>query len=146
MPATPESGNVLAFDYGTRTTGVAIGNRLTARARALAALATGDWARFDALVAEWNPDCFVVGLALARDGGEQPMTRATRAFAAELERRYARRAHLHDERYSSGEAARRFADRRARGAAKRKDAAAIDALAAEVVLDAWFAENGAQAP
>ena len=141
MPATPESGNVLAFDYGTRTTGVAVGNRITATARAIAALPTGDWPRFDALVAEWNPDRFVVGLALALDGGEQPMTRATRAFAAELERRYARPAHLRDERYSSAEAARRFAQRRASGNAKRKDAAAIDALAAEVILDAWLAES-----
>lgn len=141
MPVTPDGGNVLAFDVGTRLVGIAIGNRLTASARALAAVANGDWARFDALVEEWRPDCLVVGLPLALDGTEQPMTRIAREFAVALERRYRRPVRLVDERHSSREAARRFAARRARGTARRKDAAAIDALAAEVILEAWFADG-----
>jgi putative Holliday junction resolvase len=146
MPATPESGasagsdSILAFDCGTRLVGVAIGNRLTASARALTVLPAGDWARLDALVADWRPGHFVVGLPLALDGGEQPMTRAARAFAAELQRRYAGAVHLVDERHTSNEAARRFAAQRARGTAKRKDAAAIDALAAQIILEAWLAD------
>ena len=146
MPATPEAGtsagsdSILAFDYGTRLIGVAIGNRLTASARALGVVASGDWARLDALVADWRPGDFVVGLPLALDGGEQPMTRAARAFATELQRRYGGTVHLVDERHTSGEAARRFAAQRARGTAKRKDAAAIDALAAQIILEAWLAD------
>jgi len=149
MPATPDAaappagaGNVLAFDYGKRLVGVAVGNRLGASARALVALANGDWPRLDALVADWRPERFVVGLPLALDGSEQPMTRAAREFARALERRYEQPAHLVDERYTSGEAARRFAEQRARGTAKRKDAAAIDALAAQIILEAWL-ESGA---
>ena len=146
MPATPESatgavdrGNVLAFDYGTRLIGVAVGNRISASARALDSVRNGDWDRLDAIVAEWQPDRFVVGLPLALDGGEQAMSRAARAFARMLEKRYTRPVHLVDERYTSNEAARRFADQRARGSAKRKDAAAIDALAAAVILESWLA-------
>lgn len=148
MPATPESvgptesGTLLAFDHGTRLIGVAIGNRLAASARALTAISNGDWAALDALVADWRPQRFVVGLPLALDGSEQAMTRAARGFAAALEQRYACPVDLVDERYTSGEAARRFAERRARGAAKRKDAAGIDALAAQIILEAWFAEGG----
>lgn len=151
MPATPEQpacafnpGSVLAFDYGTRLIGIAVGNRMASSARALTTIANGDWARLDTVVADWRPAHLVVGLPLALDGGEQPITRAAREFAAALERRYARTAHLIDERYTSGEAARRFAERRARGAAKRKDAAAIDALAAQIILEAWLA--GASEP
>ncbi len=146
MPATPEPatgavehGNVLAFDYGTRLIGVAVGNRISASARALGSVRNGDWSRLDAVVAEWQPDRFVVGLPLALDGGEQAMSRAAREFARMLEKRYTRPVHLVDERYTSNEAARRFADQRARGSAKRKDAVAIDALAAAVILESWLA-------
>lgn len=141
MPATPEasSGSLLAFDVGTRLVGVAIGNRLTAGARALAAVAGGDWPRIDALVGEWRPERLVVGLPLALDGGEQPMTRHAREFARALERRYALPVDLVDERHTSQEAARRFAERRARGTAKRKHAADLDAVAAEIILEHWFA-------
>lgn len=141
MPATPEApgGSLLAFDVGTRLVGVAIGNRLTAGARALAAVAGGDWARIDALVGEWRPERLVVGLPLALDGSEQPMTRHAREFARTLERRYALPVDLVDERHTSQEAARRFAQRRARGTAKRKHAADLDAVAAEIILEHWFA-------
>jgi putative Holliday junction resolvase len=137
MPGTPED-SALAFDVGTRVIGVAIGNRLSGSARALTTLAPDDWARLDALVAEWRPDALVVGLPLTLDGAEQPMSRRARAFATQLEQRYQRPTHLVDERNPSREAARRFAQQRASGAAKRKDAAAIDALAAAIILEAWL--------
>jgi putative Holliday junction resolvase len=146
MPATPEislsegSGNVLAFDYGTRLIGVALGNRIAASARALTTLANSDWARLDTLVAEWQPERFVVGLPLALDGGEQPMTRAARDYAKALERRYQRPVVLVDERHTSTAAASRFAEQRASGAAKRKHGAAIDALAAQIILESWLAD------
>ncbi|MBN8726639.1 MAG: Holliday junction resolvase RuvX [Xanthomonadales bacterium] len=146
MPATPEPaaqsqpGTVLGFDFGTRLIGVAVGQQLTGGARALGTVPTGDWARLDAMVGDWNPGCLVVGLPLALDGAEQPMSRAARAFAAELERRHGRPVHLIDERHTSAEASRRFAARRAAGSARRKHAAAIDAVAAEIILETWFAE------
>ena len=145
MPGTPEdpsttgSGTALAFDVGTRLIGVAVGNRVSATARPIAAVAAGDWPRLDALVAEWQPQDLVVGLPLALDGGEQPMSRRARAFAEELRRRYARAVDLVDERNTSREAARRFAAQRASGAARRKDAAVIDALAAQIILEHWLA-------
>ena len=148
MPATPDcnSGNVLAFDYGMRVIGVAIGNRLTAQARALTTLACIDWPRLDTLITDWQPEHLVVGLPLALDGTEQAMSRAARDFADTLRQRYARAVDLVDERHTSGEAARLFATQRAHGTARRKDAAAIDALAAQVILEAWFADCAARAP
>ena len=163
MPATPERtapdsmrassnpdgcnpGSALAFDVGTRLIGIAVGHRVSANARALSTIANGDWPRLDALLAEWRPEHLVVGLPLALDGSEQAMTRTARAFAATLAKRYARAVHLVDERYTSGEAARRFAEQRARGVARRKDASAIDALAAQIILEAWLADSGASTP
>lgn len=142
-----DAGCALGFDYGTRLIGVAVGSRLGSGARALATIDNGDWAGLDALVAEWRPARLVVGLPLALDGGEQKMSRAAREFARMLERRYALGVDLVDERHTSGEAARRFAERRAQGSARRKDAARIDALAAAVILDDWLASHaGASSP
>ncbi|MCK9540306.1 Holliday junction resolvase RuvX [Dokdonella sp.] len=144
MPATPEpaggEGSILAFDYGARLIGVAVGHRLTASARSLGTLATGDWDALDRLVDEWQPACLVVGLPLALDGSEQPMSAAARRFAAALEQRHNLPVQLVDERLSSHAAARRFAARRAAGSARRKHAAGIDGLAAEVILEDWLAQ------
>lgn len=140
MPASPV-GCVLAFDVGRKLIGVAIGHRSTGSARALTTLSagSGDWSAVDTLMREWQPDAFIVGLPLALDGSEQPMTRVARAFGSALGARYARPVHEVDERYTSQEASRRFAEQRAHGHAKRKHAAAIDALAAQIILEAWLA-------
>jgi putative Holliday junction resolvase len=149
MPDTPEAlahnpaASVLGFDYGTRLIGVAVGNRLSG-SRALTTVNNGaepDWRRVDALIGEWRPACLVVGLPLGMEGDEQPMSRAAREFARALEQRYGVPVELADERLTSIEASRRFAAQRAAGTARRKHAAAIDAIAAEVILENWLAEH-----
>jgi putative Holliday junction resolvase len=151
MPATPDAfaatpaDSVLGFDFGTRLIGVAVGNRLSG-SRALTTVnhyEQPDWRRLDALIQEWRPACLVVGLPLRIDGGEQAMSRAARGFAGMLEQRYRLDVRLVDERLTTNEAARRFAEQRAAGSAKRKHAATIDAIAAEVILENWFASNAA---
>ncbi|MEW9624036.1 Holliday junction resolvase RuvX [Rhodanobacter geophilus] len=132
------------FDVGSKLIGVAVGNALTASARALAVLAVRDgepdWPQLDALRGEWLPDTLVVGLPLTLEGGEQPASKRARRFAATLQQRYALPVALIDERHSSREAARRFAAARAAGLKRRRDAAAIDAEAAAVILERWLAE------
>ena len=63
---------LLAFDFGTKSIGVAIGQQLTGTARPLMALkaqdGTPDWSRIEALLKEWLPDRVVVGLPLNMDG------------------------------------------------------------------------------
>lgn len=133
---------VLGFDYGARCIGVASGNRISQSARPLPALPANagqpDWSRVDALLAEWQPEALIVGLPLALDGGEQPTSKAARAFAEALARRSKLPVHLVDERHTSQEAARRFAAQRAVGSARRRDAANIDSLAAAVILESWL--------
>ncbi len=136
---------VFGFDVGSRLTGVAIGNRFTGTARALATIAVHhhgpDWDRLDALRREWQPDTFVVGLPLTLEGTEQPASRRARVFAAQLQQRYNLPVQLVDERHSSQEAAQRFAAGRAAGLKRRRDAATIDAEAAAVILERWLAET-----
>jgi putative Holliday junction resolvase len=138
---------VLGFDVGSRLTGVAIGNRLTATARALDVVAMRDgqpdWNRLDALQREWQPDTVVVGLPLTLDGTEQPASRRARAFASQLGQRYGLPVLLVDERHSSREAAQRFAAGRAAGLRRRRDAAGLDAAAAAVILERWLADAAA---
>ncbi len=139
---TNAAGYLLAFDVGTRMIGVAIGHPLTRTARALTTVqvhhGSVDWKAIDGLVKEWQPVAFVVGLPLALDGSEQEMTGHARRFGDQLRQRYARAVHESDERYTSKEAARRFASQRAQGTAKRKHGADIDALAAQIILESWL--------
>lgn len=66
---------LLAFDYGTKKIGVAIGNTLTGQARPLEILTSVQrdqrFADIGQLLATWQPDIVIVGLPLASDGGEQ---------------------------------------------------------------------------
>jgi len=136
---------VIGFDYGARRIGAALGNRISASARALEVVANGaggpNWQRIDALLREWRPDALLVGLPLTLDSGEQANSQAARAFAAALHARSKLPVLLVDERLSSREAAQRFAARRASGEAKRKHAAALDAVAAEVIVEQWLREQ-----
>jgi putative pre-16S rRNA nuclease len=133
---------VMGFDYGARRIGIAVGNAISNSARALDVLANGergpDWQRLDALLREWRPDALLVGLPLMLDDSEQRNSRAARAFAGELERRYRLPVQLVDERHSSQEAAQRFATRRAGGSARRRHAAELDAVAAEIIVERWL--------
>jgi putative Holliday junction resolvase len=143
MGPANSAGYLLAFDVGTRMLGVAIGHPLTGVARALTTVTVAngqiDWTTVDRLVEEWQPVGFVIGLPLALDGSEQEMTRLARAFGRRLNTRYARAVHESDERFTSKEAARRFAEQRASGSARRKHGAAIDALAAQIIMESWLA-------
>ncbi|KAF1006653.1 MAG: putative pre-16S rRNA nuclease [Luteibacter sp.] len=136
---------LFGFDVGTKIVGVAVGNRLTGTARALAAIPVRDgqpdWQALDALRSDWLPAELVVGLPLDNDGKEQPMTRTARRFAQRLTERYKLPVVFADERMSSQEAARRFAAGRAAGTRKRSDAKSIDAEAAAVILESYLVQE-----
>lgn len=136
-------GIVLGFDVGARRIGVAIGSALGNGARALAVVdvieGAIDWAAVDRLDREWRPDGFVVGDPMTLEGGDQPIRAAAQAFARELLARYGRPVAMMDERSSSIEAAQRFAADRAQGRRRRRDANALDAVAAAVIVERWLA-------
>jgi putative Holliday junction resolvase len=96
---------VIAFDFGLKRIGVAVGNTLLKQATPLAVIdaATND-AKFAAIgevLTEWQPDTLVVGLPLHPDGAEHEMTVRCRRFANQLHGRFGLPAVLVDERYTS---------------------------------------------
>lgn len=141
---TPPPGTVcvLGFDVGARRIGVAVGNTLSQSARALSVVDVGesgpDWRRIESLVNEWRPQRLVVGEPLTLEGESQPATQRARRFAHEAGTRFGLAVDLVDERSSSREADQRFAERRRHGQARRRDAATLDAVAAEIIVERWL--------
>ena len=136
-------GTVLAFDFGTRKIGVALGNTLVRNAHPLTTIAAEATAlRLDAigaLVAEWKPAALVVGRPVHADGTEHAMTARAERFARMLEGRFGLPVHRVDERFTTREAEGRLRERGVRAEARK---AARDAVAAQLILQAWFDENG----
>ncbi|NLC34851.1 MAG: Holliday junction resolvase RuvX, partial [Alcaligenaceae bacterium] len=107
-PGALSQETLLAFDYGVKKIGVAIGNTLTRQARPLRVLrpVTREQ-RFQAiseLLGEWQPDRVIVGLPLTTGGGEQYASLRCRRFANQLHGRYGLAVELVDERGTSVEA------------------------------------------
>jgi putative Holliday junction resolvase len=118
----------LAFDFGTRRTGVASGNTMLGRAQALRTLAAEGQARLDAIAAlikEWQPDALVVGVPFHPDGAAHDNTRRARRFARQLHGRFRLPVHEVDERYTTTEA-------------RSEGAADADAAAAAIILDQFL--------
>jgi putative Holliday junction resolvase len=135
----PPDVTVLAFDYGTRRVGVAVGNTLVRAAHALATIDDERTdARFDAIAAlvnDWRPGLLVVGLPVHADGAEHPLTERARRFARQLEGRFRVPVSLVDERFTTEEAKARMASE---GGGGRRHRASRDAYAAQVILQAYF--------
>ncbi len=97
----------LAFDYGTRRTGVAVGNRLTRTAQPRPTVTAEGDRRFEAiarLIAEWQPDALVIGVPFHPDGASHENTGRARRFARQLRGRFGLQVYEVDERYSTTEA------------------------------------------
>ena len=134
-------GYILAFDFGLRRIGVAVGQTTTYTASALETVSHGqkpDWAAIDRLVREWRPQLLVVGLPLGAEGEETDMSRAARSFGKALRKHYGLDVEFADERLSSRAAGSRFAEQRAAGSLRKKDSGQLDAMAAQIILENWL--------
>ncbi|ASP40834.1 Holliday junction resolvase RuvX [Bacterioplanes sanyensis] len=132
----------MAFDFGTKRIGIAVGQRLTATAQPLAPIKARDgipdWEQLAAIINEWQPDGFVTGLPLNMDGSDSDMSRRALKFARRLEGRYHRPSLTHDERLSSFEAKGMvMADGGERDFGKHS----VDGLAAQLILESWMSEH-----
>ena len=138
MPEAPR-GTILAFDFGLRRIGVAVGEPETGTAHPLpgiAALGDARFAAIGALVAQWRPAALVVGLPLAASGATHDMTRRAERFARQLHGRFRLPVELVDERFTSVEAEDRMRGRRA-------GRLAVDSVAAQLILEQYLHEHAA---
>ena len=137
-PSAPQPETVLAIDFGLRRMGIAAGQTVTGTASPVTSLSaragTPDWAEFDRLIADWQPDRLVVGLPLNMDGTESEMSERARRFARLLERRYAKPVEMTDERLTTREA--------------KLDHPGSDdhAVAARLIAETWLRNRPANAP
>ena len=142
MPEPGLPATVLAFDFGLRRIGVAVGQTVTGSASPLGVVAnsnTGpDQARIAALIDEWRPSRLVVGLPLHADGSEGSMVEAVREFAGTLER-HALPVDYCDERLSSREAEQTLKRARQAGSRGRVSKTDVDAAAAVVIAERYLA-------
>jgi len=121
----------MAFDFGERRVGVAVGNTLLRQAKGLKTLAFEGDARFAAIAAllkEWQPDALVVGVPTHPDGAPHENTRRAQRFARQLHGRFGLPVHEVDERYTTTEAM----------AAGARD---LDAASAALILEQFFRER-----
>lgn len=141
----PETAGMiyLAFDYGEKRIGIAVGDSVTRTARGLATVARGDWVAITRLVSAWRPRALIVGLPLDEEGAEQSITAAARRFAAELGERLHLPVHLIDERYSSRAADDWLREARSSGRMTRRVRKGDrDIQAARVILQQWLDVHG----
>jgi putative Holliday junction resolvase len=141
LPRALPPGYILAFDFGLRRIGVAVGQSTTRTASGLQIVANGrepDWAVIDRLVRDWRPQALLVGLPLGPEGEETDMSRAARRFGKTLHGRYELPVEFADERLTSQAAQARFTQLRAEGGLRRKHADQLDAISAQIILENWL--------
>lgn len=96
---------VMAFDYGTRRVGVAVGNTMTKLGQPLKTIAEPNidvrFKAIEGLIKEWQPNRLVVGLPCHPDGAEHEMSQKARRFGNQLSGRFQLPVDWVDERYTS---------------------------------------------
>lgn len=145
MPDTPDSKQpetILAFDFGLRRIGVAVGQQVTRSASALGTVANSDegadWSRIDAYIKEWRPARLIVGQPRMADGKPalaEPIAEFCKKLAA-----YGLPLAMVDERHSSLAAGEQLTAARRDGRRGRIARGDIDAAAAAVIAERWLAE------
>ncbi|MGE0625169.1 MAG: Holliday junction resolvase RuvX [Pseudomonadales bacterium] len=131
MPAP--AGCVLAFDFGLKNIGVAVGQTVTRTASPLDTISATDgkpdWKAVDRLVSEWRPHRLLVGLPLNMDDTESEMSARARQFASRLAERSGIEVTLVDERLTS------YASRQAAGPG------GSHGMAAALIAETWLNDD-----
>jgi putative Holliday junction resolvase len=138
----PSAEVIIAFDYGVRRIGVAVGQTTTATASPAGVIpvrGSPDWPAIERCVREWSPGRLLVGVPYNMDGTETVLTATCRAFADDLARRFGLPVDCVDERLTSAAATADLREARRSGArtrrVRRED---IDAHAARLILETWL--------
>ncbi|HMB72175.1 MAG TPA: Holliday junction resolvase RuvX [Gammaproteobacteria bacterium] len=124
---------VIGFDYGSRWTGIAVGQTLTCQARPLGAVKTGDWEAIERVLAEWQPQKLIVGLPLNMKDEKQEMSERAERFGRQLEGRFGITTICIDERLTTREAYTIAIEN-----GQRKSKQEIDSLAAALITESWL--------
>lgn len=138
--------HMMAFDFGLKHIGVAIGQSLTKTATPLTSISAIDgiprWTEMDTLIQAWKPIGIIVGIPLNMDDSEQLLTHCARKFIKRLQKRYHIPVDTVDERLSSWEAKNRLRlKKRDKPLLSKKQIQDINAMAAAILLEQWIHDN-----
>ena len=129
----------MAFDFGLKRIGLAVGQTLTKTAQPVHIFKADDgvpnWDTVSKYVNQWAPDVLVVGLPLNMDGTESEMSLLAKNFADKLRKRIVLPVKTFDERLSTFDAKDEAAEEYA------KPNMYVDAIAAKLILESWFNSN-----
>ena len=133
----------LGFDVGTKRTGIAIANSLTAQANGIATVihkkdGSTNWIHLEEIIKHHNPNKFIVGLPFDQENKEQEMTFIAKSFGRKLEKRFSIDVVFVDEHLSSSEAKNQL---KWHYAHKNADRGAVDKKSAELILQTWLNET-----
>ena len=130
---------VIAFDFGTKSIGCAVGQSITGTAQGLSAFKAQDgvpnWDLINKVLQQWQPDLLVVGLPLNMDGTEQELTLRAKKFANRLHGRFGLPVQLQDERLTTTEARAEIFQR---GGYRALQKDKVDSISACLILESWF--------
>ena len=137
---------ILAFDFGLKRTGVAVGNTLTGSATPECTLQSKDekpdWDGITQLIKEWKPEKIVVGMPTELDGSESTLTKRIERFCNQINGRYNLPVELENEQFTSIEAAGRLKQLRQSGRKQKVKKEEVDKIAASIILESWMKNNG----
>ena len=102
----------MAFDFGLKNIGIAIGQEVTKTASTFYSINAVDgqpnWRELDTIINEWNPNLFVVGDPFNMDGSRSKIQDLSDRFSKSLNKRYDINIEKTDERLTSREAKERL--------------------------------------
>lgn len=132
-------GTVMAFDFGEKRIGVAVGETILKTAHALTTIQAEQnevkFTQIGTLITEWRPALLVVGLPMHMNGEPHLMTQLAKKFAQRLEGRFNLPVMMVDERLSSAEATQNLSEA---GMNSRDQKKILDAVAAQSILQSYF--------
>ena len=134
---------VMAFDFGLRNIGLAIGQEVTRTAHTFYSIKADDgqprWLELDTIVKDWKPNLFVVGDPLNMDGSVSKIKIKSDNFASKISSRYDIPFELMDERLSTREATDRL---KMKGNKFKESSADKHSVSAQIILEDWFRRAG----
>ncbi len=139
MPDLTQPQLIIAFDFGTQKTGMAVGSSLIESATPLALFPMKDgipnWDILLKIVKQHQPNLFLVGLPLNMDDSESELSTRARKFARRLRHQTNIETLMVDERLTTREARDELEQYQSQGRAKKLTA---DSIAAALFIESWY--------
>ncbi len=129
----------MAFDFGTKNIGIAIGQEITGSSQTFYTVKANqgepEWTQLDKVVFDWNPKLFIVGDPLNFDGSESDMKEKSDKFSYQIQKKYKIPVKLVDERLTTKEARERIKEGVDMSLRSSND---IHQISAQIILESWF--------